>query len=34
MTGLNPFVVCVEGALNELIIRLEQEKIHYKLAAE
>jgi putative transcriptional regulator len=33
-TGLNPFVVCVEGALNELIIRLEQEKIHYKLAAE
>jgi putative transcriptional regulator len=33
-TGLNPFVVCVEGALNELIIRLEKEKIHYELVAE
>jgi putative transcriptional regulator len=33
-TGLNPLVCCVEGELNELIIRLEKEKIHYELVAE
>ena len=33
-TGLDPLVCCVEGELNELIIRLEKEKIHYKLVAE
>ena len=33
-TGLNPFICCVEGELNELIIRLEKEKIHYELFAE
>lgn len=33
-TGLNPLVCCVEGELNELIIRLEKEKIHYDLVAE
>jgi predicted transcriptional regulator len=33
-TGLNPFICCVEGELNELIIRLEKEKIHYELVAE
>jgi putative transcriptional regulator len=33
-TGLNSFICCVEGELNELIIRLEKEKIHYELVAE
>jgi putative transcriptional regulator len=33
-TGLNPFICCVEGELNELVIRLEKEKIHYELVAE
>ncbi len=33
-SGLNPLVCCVEGELNELIIRLEKEKIHYELVAE
>jgi putative transcriptional regulator len=32
-TGLNPFICCVEGELNELIIRLEKEKVHYELVA-
>ena len=33
-TGLNSLVCCVEGELNELLIRLEKEKIHYELVAE
>ncbi|MDD4924572.1 MAG: winged helix-turn-helix transcriptional regulator [Dehalococcoidales bacterium] len=33
-TGLNLLVCCVEGELNELIIRLEKEKIHYELVAD
>ncbi|MDD4874117.1 MAG: hypothetical protein PHE15_04000, partial [Dehalococcoidales bacterium] len=32
-TGLDPLIVCVEGGLSELIIRLEKEKIHYELIA-
>jgi putative transcriptional regulator len=33
-TGLDVLVCCVEGELNELIIRLEKEKIHFRLVAE